>query len=523
MKWIPGLLIVFSASLLPAQAAQVEQWGVFELALSAPATANPFIGVTFTAVFEREGQRFEPEGFYDGNDTFKVRFMPNQTGTWTYHTHSNYAALNGHKGTLTCTPPRPDNHGPVQVRNQYHFGYADGTPFRPFGTTIYEWSYQSEAMQQETLDCLKTAPFNKARFLVTPNYRSEYHQGGSLELDCFPFVGHSRETWDFSRFNPVFFQRLENNVARLRDLGIEADVILFRPYDNAKWGFDKMDMATNERYLRYVVARLAAYRNIWWSMANENSFIRHLSDADWDRLFQVLEASDPYGHLRSIHNAGRIYDHNKPWITHVSLQYYMAVRFFGVSPLLRDIFRKPIVHDEINYEGDIASRWGQLSGEEMTYRFWIAMIGGAYATHGETWRDEVGDGWISRGGTLRRQSPDRIAFLKAVVDWSQLDALEPIDQYYQANMAGKAGEYYLIYLGKETPESWPFALPRNGLEPNMRFRVDLIDTWNMEITPLAQTFEVERANRYTFVDKGKQVVSLPGKPYMALRIQRLAE
>jgi hypothetical protein len=272
-----------------------------------------------------------------------------------------------------------------------------------------------------------------------------------------------------------------------------------------------------------VVARLAAYRNIWWSMANENSFIRHLNDADWDRLFQVLEASDPYGHLRSIHNADRIYDHNKPWITHVSLQYYMAVRFFGVSPLLRDIFRKPIVHDEINYEGDIASRWGQLSGEEMTYRFWIAVIGGAYATHGETWRDEVGDGWISRGGTLRRQSPDRIAFLKAIVERSRLDALEPIDQYYQANMAGKAGQYYLVYLGKETPESWAFVLPRNGLEPHMRFKVDIIDTWNMEITSLAQTFEVERVNKYTFVDRKKQVVPLPGKPYMALRIQRLAE
>ena len=159
----------------------------------------------------------------------------------------------------------------------------------------------------------------------------------------------------------------------------------------------------------------------------------------------------------------------------------------------------------------------------MTYRFWIAVIGGAYATHGETWRDEVGDGWISRGGTLRRQSPDRIAFLKAVLDQSQLDALEPIDQYYQTNMAGKAGQYYLIYLGKEPLRTWPFVLPRNGLEPNMRFKVDLIDTWNMQITPLPQTFTVERVDRYTFVDNNKQVISLPAKPYMALRIQRLPE
>jgi len=522
MKWITAILIVLVTSLAPAQEAQVEQWDIFELALAAPATGNPYVGLNFTAVFEKDDQRFEPSGFYDGNDTFKIRFMPNQPGTWTYQTHSNYPPLDGQKGTFTSTLANPDNHGPVQVRNQYHFGHADGTPFRPFGTTVYEWSYQPETLQQQTLDTLKSSPFNKVRFLVTPNYRDEYHEGGSLALDSFPFEGHSKGTWDFSRFNPVFFQRLEKNVARLRDLGIQADLILFRPYDNVNWGFDRMDMATNERYLRYVVARLSAYRNVWWCMANEHSFMRNLTDTDWDFLFQVLQASDPYHHLRSIQNADVIYNNSKPWVTHVAMHNYMAIRYLGVSSLLREIYRKPIIHDEINYEGDIDSRWGQLTSEEMVYRFWVGTMGGTYVTHGETRRDEeVGDGWISRGGTLTRQSPARIAFLKGIVDQSPLDALEPIDRGFQTNMAGKAGEYYLIYFGKDPIENWPFALPRDGLESDMRFKVDIIDTWNMSITPLDQVFEIERVDRYTFGDKNKQVVSLPGKPYMALRIQRL--
>jgi hypothetical protein len=358
---------------------------------------------------------------------------------------------------------------------------------------------------------------------VIPNYRDEYHEGGSLELDCFPFVGHCRDTWDFSRFNPVFFQRLEKNVARLREMGIQADLILFRPYDNVNWGFDKMDMATNERYLRYVVARLAAYRNVWWCMANEHSFIRHLTDTDWDQLLQVLQASDPYGHLRSIQNADAFYDHHKPWITHVAMHNYMTIRYLGVPPVLRDIYRKPIIFDEINYEGDIDRRWGQLSSEEMTYRFWVATIGGTYATHGETRRDKVGDGWISRGGVLTRQSPARIAFLRDIVEQAPLDQLEPIDRGFQTNMAGKAGEYYLVYFGKDTLKNWPFALPRNGLESDMRFKVDVIDTWDMSITPLEEVFEIERIDHYTFRDKNKQIITLPGKPYMALRIQRLVK
>ena len=349
-----------------------------------------------------------------------------------------------------------------------------------------------------------------------PPYNERYVKGPQA-LDVFPFEGTSKENWDFSRFNPVFFRRVEECVARLRDIGVEADLILFRPYDQGKWGFDRMDDQTNDRFLRYMVARFAAYRNIWWSLANENSFIKHLTDEDWDHLFQLMQAKDPYQHLRSIHNADRIYNYTRPWVTHVSLQYYNAVRVFGVSPLLRDIYRKPIVHDEINYEGNISRRWGQLSGEEMTYRFWLAYVGGSYATHGET----LAGGWLSGGGTLRGESPKRIAFLRQVVESGPKEGLNPLDQYYLLNVAGKYGEYYLYYFGKETPTEWDFVLPDEALEAGMRFKVDLIDTWNMKITQLDRVYEVERVDDYRFRDKNRGKVELPGNPYMAIRIQRV--
>jgi hypothetical protein len=407
------------------------------------------------------------------------------------------------------------------VKNQYHFAYEDGTPFIPFGTTIYEWPYQSQEKKEQTIESLKNSPFNKARFLAVPPWRQEYVKGPNA-LDCYPFEGTSKENWDFSRFNPVYFQKLEQCVLQLRDLGIEADLILFRPYDNGRWGFDRMDAETNDRYLRYIVARFAAYRNIWWSLANENSFIRHLTDADWDHLFQVVQACDPYGHLRSIHNAGRIYDYSKPWVTHVSLQYYMAVRSFGISPMLRDIYKKPIVHDEINYEGNITSRWGQLTGQEMVYRFWIAYIGGAFATHGETSSGEsYGDGWISTGGKLHRESPARIAFLRKIIEDGPEGGPNPIEQYYEPNIAGKYGEYYLIYFGKDKVKQWAFLLPDEALKAGMRFKADLIDTWNMEVTPVEQIFEVEQLDRYQYIEKNKAIIELPGKPYMALRIHRI--
>ena len=495
---------------------KIEKWGVFELELKGSAEGNPFVGVELQGIFKHQNKVYQPEGFYDGNGIFRIRFMPDAEGLWTWETRSNKEELDGQKGEFLVVAPAKNSHGPVRVRNQYHFGYEDGTPFFPFGTTIYEWPYQSKEKQTQTIETLKSSPFNKARFLAVPPYNEKYVKGpDSLEL--FPFEGSAKENWDFSRFNPEYFRQLEWCVEQLNEIGVQADLILFHPYDDGKWGFDTMDRATNERFLRYVIARFAAYPNIWWSLANENSFMEHLTDEDWDYLFQVVEKYDPYHHLRSIHNANRIYNYAKPWVTHVSLQYYNAVRAFGVSPLLRDIYRKPVVHDEINYEGNISRRWGQLSGEELSHRFWIAYVGGSYATHGEA----TEGGWLSNGGTLIGKSPERIAFLKKIVESGPQEGLNPIDQYYLMNAAGKYGEYYLYYFGKDAPKEWKFELPDEALEDGMRFTVDIIDTWNQTIERVDKVFEVEKLNRYKFIDKKKGQVKLPKKPYIALRIQRV--
>lgn len=49
----------------------------------------------------------------------------------------------------------------------------------------------------------------------------------------------------------------------------------------------------DDHYVRYVVARLAAYQNVWWSMANESDLLKTKTDADFDRMFQLVQAQDP--------------------------------------------------------------------------------------------------------------------------------------------------------------------------------------------------------------------------------------
>ena len=130
-------------------------------------------------------------------------------------------------------------------------------------------------------------------------------------------------------------------------------MILFHPYDGGHWGFDRMPPEADDRYLRYLVARLSAYRNVWWSLANEYDLLKAKKESDWDRFFQIVAHDDPYGHLRSIHNCRLIYNQTNPLVTHASIQDGAAVEDVGRAEILRDVYRKPIIYDEVKYEGDL--------------------------------------------------------------------------------------------------------------------------------------------------------------------------
>ncbi|HEY1381707.1 MAG TPA: DUF5060 domain-containing protein [Gemmataceae bacterium] len=505
-------------------AATAEQWGVYEITLTGPATGNPFTDVTLSARFTHGDRTVTAAGFYDGDGTYRVRFMPDRAGEWRYETASNAPELRGKTGTFACTPAAADNHGPVRVRATYHFAHADGTPYVPVGTTCYVWNHQGDRLEEQTLATLKQSPFNKLRFCVFPK-RYAFNQN---EPPLYPFErtrgAHATPLaggWDFTRFNPAYFRHLEQRVADLRDLGIEADLILFHPYDKSHWGFDRMPADADDRYLRYVVARLAAYRNVWWSLANEYDFLKEKRESDWDRFFQIVMKEDPYGHLRSIHNGALIYNHTHPWVTHASIQNGSAVEDAGRATLYRDVYRKPVVFDEVKYEGDIPQRWGHLSAEEMVHRFWQGTIAGTYVGHGETYRTPDDVLWWSKGGVLRGQSPPRIAFLRKVLEDAPDKRLDPIDKWQDARTAGTAGEYYLVYLGKDRPTEWVFELPRIGLKSGMRFKADVLDSWEMTAAPVAGEFVIRADQGYRYRAEGERAITLPGKPYMAVRVRRV--
>jgi len=500
-----------------AQTADIERWGLYEITLDGPKTGNPFTDITLSADFASGGQTVRVPGFYDGGGVYKIRFSPETEGQWQWRTTSNAKALDGRAGRFIVRPATGNNHGPVRVTpDGYHFAYADGTSFHQIGTTAYAWAQQSDAQCALTLQTLKTAPFNKIRMCVYANVKAE-------PIEPFVYTGGGPKDWDPARFNPAFFRRFEDRVAKLQALGIEADIILHHPYDKTH-GYAEMAPADDERYLRYMIARLGAYRNVWWSMANEFDLVKAKSPADWDHIGRFVADNDPHQRLRSIHNCKAFFDNRRPWVTHSSIQNGMSVKDDTRAEIYRSIWEKPVVFDEICYEGKSDLRWGNLTGEEMVSRFWHGLIAGTYVGHGEVLTDKnlsPDGGWSGIGGRLLGTSAPRLAFLKSVMEAGPKPGVDPIDKWWDRHIGGQAGQYYLRYFGSETPVEWPLDLPKPALSGGEQFRVDLIDTWNMTMTPVEGVFTLQKKDGYDFHDPARPVIALPGRPWMAVRVVRI--
>ncbi|RYG86511.1 MAG: DUF5060 domain-containing protein [Alphaproteobacteria bacterium] len=517
-------------------------WATFELSFAGPSGGNPFQDVTLTASFVQGEREVRVTGFYDGEGHYLVRFLPDSEGQWRWTTASNEPALDGQSGAVDVGPAKPDHHGPVRVDRRHHFRYADGTRYINIGTTAYVWNLQGDALEKETLRTLAEAPFTKIRMCVFPKhyryneneperYPYEVLAKGRSEWDG-SFAGADKYGWKFdhSRFNPDYFRHLEKRINQLAEIGVEADLIIFHPYD--RWGFSRMSPAEDDAYLKYLVARLAALPNVWWSMANEYDLMMSKSLADWDRFIGIVANNDPHDHLLSVHNCFKFYDHTDPRITHSSIQRSAAAN----SALWREKYGKPVSIDECCYEGDIAELWGNITAQKMVRRFWDGVVNGGYVTHGETYYNGSETLWWAKGGKLTGESVERIAFLRRIMEEGPDEGLDPVKSTgaYRVALAGgldnvvvqqlfgsPAGEedwprvqawwatagqphkYYLSYLGENQASEFAVAVP-----PNEKYDAVLVDTWEMTETPIGQG-----------VGRG-DVLRIPPKPYQAVLLRR---
>ena len=167
-------------------------------------------------------------------------------------------------------------------------------------------------------------------------------------------------------------------------------------------------------------------------------------------------------------------------------------------------------------EGNLPHCWGNLTAEELTRRSWEAAIRGGYCGHSETYLSKDNLIWWCHGNTLKGESAKRFGFLMDFLkdvpgcglkegrlrdnihfQWDDNLAVPQDDQY--------AGTWYFYYFSL-----WRPSFRQIYIDDTTWYDAEIIDTWNMEITP---------AGRH----KGKYELELPGRQYMGIRLKKSAD
>ncbi|HSO92266.1 MAG TPA: DUF4038 domain-containing protein, partial [Arthrobacter sp.] len=224
---LPAVCVLLMASVPCADGADniaIPQWTRFEQVLeSAIEYANPPQEAGLTVVFTSPGGKTSRvPGFWDGGRTWRVRFAPDERGTWTWKATSSdtqNGGLHGRSGTFECIAPagtsRFAGHGPIRVSGDGRFFvHDDGAPFFFLADTAWNGALLSTEDQWSTYLRTRVAQgFSAVQFVAT-QWRAA--PDGDLKGEL-AYTGTEKIV-----INPAFFQRLDEKVSALNRAGLLA-------------------------------------------------------------------------------------------------------------------------------------------------------------------------------------------------------------------------------------------------------------------------------------------------------------
>jgi hypothetical protein len=282
---------------------------------------EPFTGVTVRATFTSpSGNDSTIEAFHDGDATWKVRFNPDEPGTWSWE--------------LASTPRNPDftqsgsfevapgeSRGFLKSTPGDHWGFAfeSGDPVFIFGDTAYHLfgmahnSAEGFDAVRQFMDRRASQGFNLLRIRLPV---SAFHPVDGYNVwqtqSLWPWRG-SPQSPRFDQFNLEYFQTVDAVVEHAETLGIGIEMIM------QGWGnefpFNSRQIFVTEweeLWIRYLVARYDAYNAVWfWQLHNEYEYY---PNGDWNyaqsgvadrwamRTGHLVRRLAPHGHIVAIHN-----------------------------------------------------------------------------------------------------------------------------------------------------------------------------------------------------------------------------
>ncbi|MEZ4960600.1 MAG: FG-GAP-like repeat-containing protein [Saprospiraceae bacterium] len=417
-------------------AASVEKWGKFEVGIALTATfSNPYdydeiaVTATFTGP---SGQQKSVDGFfmqdYDlvpasgslmptGNGKFKVRFSPDEIGTWSFA-----ISVTDSIGTTTSAIQNfdcvevgsPNNHGFVRTNMSNYLNFDDGQPYIPIGENM-AWQINNPYLDYK--DWLESLASNGGNFMRLWHA----HWGLGLEWEngnnSFQGLRNYKQTNCFYQ-DWLFDYCAENGIYVMLALQHHGPVSTQvnpnwdeSPYNAANggpcqntWDFFSNGgaKADTKNRLRYIVARWGYARSILcWELFNEvvwtDDFANRKGEvADWHfEMAEFLKTTDPNRHLVTTSYGNDFTDENvwaHPDIDLTQTHFYINTPNLeralanGNRSFLNE-FEKPTLNGEFGLGGSASLANTDPDGIHLHNSIWGSLFGGGLGSAMTWWWD----------------------------------------------------------------------------------------------------------------------------------------
>ena len=318
LLWLP-LIFVSAACATPASLAEIAKLhAVHEVTLQSAAAAavlpNPFLlNLTLVATHDSSGAKITVSGFYDGANTWRVRFACSRPGLWLWRTstfgadapsaaHTLQVLHAG--GAVTCIAPADGpttGHGTLMVdpAHPHHFVWQDGTRFFPVSYEC-DWCYAlgmegaaPDITLPAFLDSLSSGGFNT----IVVNFYANHSDWDEAPKQ---FRAHTVATpWasaDQMTLNPQYWQHWDTVLDAMQARGIVCHMMIMVENKHVNW--PAQQSPADDLYWSTIIQRFQAYSNVVWDVSKE---AHRLPASYWKSRFALIEAKDSHKRLRTVH------------------------------------------------------------------------------------------------------------------------------------------------------------------------------------------------------------------------------
>ncbi len=266
---LAGLVSFLLGQSAAAEPPEVAKWQRWEHTFEAESTdLNPQTAQFTVTLTGPSGKQQTIDGFWDGGQRWKVRFMPGEEGTWQWQTAAVPAAQGLHlkSGRFECRPNQGktifEKHGPIEVSaNGRYLQHADGTPWFWLADTAWNGALRSDKEDwSRYLQDRKQKNFTAIQ-LVTTQWRAAYENAEGQVA----YTG--RESIEIQ---PEFFQRIDERIGAVNDHGLLAAPVVLWALGDEEYTPGKLPTDQAIRLAKYIVARYGAHHVVWFLGGDEN-------------------------------------------------------------------------------------------------------------------------------------------------------------------------------------------------------------------------------------------------------------